>query len=210
MSPWYYTSEQDFKVKLQRICCNCGHAWEINYSDTVASSDSTQEEVYRNLKFNIEEKIIKYDNDKEILCPKCSHFSKNAMEEHFPQGIKQGILKKYKKTIWTIPGGVLGIAWIPGLIILLLMKIEDMSLLWLILAVPLALYAIYYLIFFFTTLIMYNSIKKAIINSCEEDILQLLLEYYKKNKYSLADYNTLEHAGISPLVKLLFKFTRSG
>ena len=56
--------------------------------------------------------------NKEVLCPDCSHFSIDAMRRHFNNGYQAGILKKYKRAVWMNLAGFIAIIWLPVLLFL--------------------------------------------------------------------------------------------
>ena len=63
------------------------------------------------------QKKDRFEN-REVLCPQCSHFSVDAMYRHFRKGgYAAGIFKQYKHAMWTSLFEFLSFVWIPVLLV---------------------------------------------------------------------------------------------
>ncbi|MFC1785408.1 hypothetical protein ACFL0J_07275 [Candidatus Neomarinimicrobiota bacterium] len=97
--------------KQNRICSNCGHQWVVSYqfkateSTFIGSPDFSKKR----------KKEDSFNEDKGVLCPKCSHFSKNVMEKRFKDGYAKGIKYMYKISLGLWGCGMLVFLWFPAI-----------------------------------------------------------------------------------------------
>ena len=117
--PTVYTATLAEQVNFERQCSSCAHKWtasfDIGVRGELASSKEQASKSAQQIMYI--EKKERFEN-REVLCPECSHFSVDAMYRHFRKGgYAGGILKQYKRAMWMNLLGFLGFAWIPALLL---------------------------------------------------------------------------------------------
>lgn len=90
------------EVAFERVCSNCTHIWT---SKGIAGSGSHMEqssdEASKAAGYALTDEIRDWRDNREHLCPECSHFSTDAMETHFKRGYVSKVLDNYKRgTLW--------------------------------------------------------------------------------------------------------------
>jgi hypothetical protein len=113
--PKVYIASRTEQVDFERVCSNCEHKWTATFDLGVrgqgASSKAQASKSAETMMYV--EKKDRFEN-REGLCPQCSHFSVNAMYRHFRKGgYAAGIFKQYKRAVWENLFGFLGFVWIP-------------------------------------------------------------------------------------------------
>lgn len=119
--PKVYFESRGEDVDFERVCSNCEHKWTASFhiavhSDLGYTKDQAQKSAATLMHI---EKRERFEN-REVLCPECSHFSVDAMYRHFRKaGYGGAILKQYKRAMWMNLAGFAGFVWLPALILYL-------------------------------------------------------------------------------------------
>ena len=93
-------------IKLKRECSHCGHVWlgeiEVKASgkaNNIINKYAAIEEASKEASRALEEKVMlahKTDNPNEAaICPKCGNLSTVAMKKYFPNGYIEGVKKMF-------------------------------------------------------------------------------------------------------------------
>jgi len=95
------------KVTLNRTCANCKNTWQETVHITERAEvqhvngkeQEAREKACRKASKLVEKssKAAEKDTDKGVCCRKCGHFSKKAMQKHFPKGFSSGISCKFRR-----------------------------------------------------------------------------------------------------------------
>ena len=192
--PKVYTARVQQQADFERVCSNCGHQWLASFG-IVASTyvESTRQAAAKAAEDIMhEEKRDRFDN-REVLCPKCLHFSVDAMYRHFRKGgYPAGILKKYKRAAWINLPEFLGVVWIPVLLLFfanlnpLNAATPALSVVWLIVFLSAGGVALYRLIGLLCGLAALPSVRRKLGQLPDGALLELAVKCYKQNKNSLA------------------------
>jgi hypothetical protein len=190
--PKVYIASRAEHVEFERVCSNCEHKWTASFDVGVRSYvESSQDQASESAKaLMYEEKKDRREN-REVLCPQCSHFSVDAMYRHFRKGgYAAGILKKYKRAVWMSLLGFVGFVWLPALLFFLadlnaLRSGTWLSILWLIIVVGLGGLSFYKLIGFIWGIAALLGVKRKVSRLSDDQLLDLAVSCYKGNKNSL-------------------------
>lgn len=193
-------------VKLKRECSHCGHVWEgeieieaIGKANNIFDKYAAIEEASKEASKKLEEGVMlahKTDNPHEAaICPKCGNLSTAAMKKCFPNGYIEGVTKIF------IGSGkdqlFISICSLIGTIILSFIAYKiftrehggDFSLLLTlvgVMCVGVGLWALYSFWmcskYYIRYLNNYNKIIKKIASSSNEELYQIIIDCYHKDK----------------------------
>jgi hypothetical protein len=190
--PKVYTESRGEQMDFERICSNCEHKWTASFHVAVRGSlESSKEQASRSAEAMMYEEKKDRRENREVLCPQCSHFSVDAMYRHFRKGgYAAGILKKYKRAVWMSLLGFVGFVWLPALLFFLadlnaLRSGTWLSILWLIIVVGLGGMSLYKLIGFAWGIVALPGVKRKVSRLSDNQLLELAVSCYKGNKNSL-------------------------
>jgi len=196
--PKVYIATRAEQVEFERVCSNCEHKWTASFDVGVRSYvESSKEQASRSAKAMLNEEKKDRRENREVLCPQCSHFSVDAMYRHFRKGgYAAGILKKYKRAVWMNLLGFLGFVWLPALLFFLadLNAVRSgtwLSILWLLIVVGLGGISLYKLIGFVWGIVALPVVSRKVSQLSDQQLLDLAIRCYKGNKNSL-DSTSLE------------------
>lgn len=192
---------------ITRVCSNCSKTWtekvkiEIEEKGDSSWFGPDQKEANKikakaNQRLKDREASEQKQADKYVLCPHCEHFSTGAVEKHFPQGYFSAFKKKYKKAL------VYALIFMPffGLIAYFIGKqvlyssSKDWSDYWFLIILFAAvglLFAWGFLVNLrnaFRVLTGYSRVNKYLPTVKEDELHNIAVSVYKKNKNSLSGY----------------------
>jgi len=196
-------------VRVNRKCSNCELEWT---ADLIVTAEGKADSVSRNdpsalekakkealAKLELMAQKKKKDVDEQVLCPKCLHFSTEAMDKHFRKGYTDGLLSKYKSEEWRNLFSSFGFAGLSlaavGIAILVSLKAinEDKPILlgWIILlgglSVMFAVFFVKHLRKFYLSTKDHSKVAKMVRSCSDDELLQLVVRCYHENN------NTLGH-----------------
>ncbi|MFC2160714.1 hypothetical protein ACFLRX_03580 [Acidobacteriota bacterium] len=191
-------------TSVERMCSNCNKSWteriEIEgsakgdgswFGPNEKEAKKVKEKAYQN--YQDAEKREKKQADRQVLCPSCEHFSTKAMAKHFPNGYLAGLKSKYLKALlfallfMPIFGGIAGFLGRQ----ILSASSKDWKQAWflIILFAALTLLLVFgfivNLINAFRVLVGYHRVRKYLQAERDDELLNLAVSCYKKNKDSL-------------------------
>lgn len=202
--PKVYIASLAEQVDFERVCSNCEHKWTASFNLGVrGQGESSKDQASKSAETMMYvEKKDRFEN-REVLCPQCSHFSVDAMYRHFRKGgYAAGILKKYKRAAWENLFGFLGFVWIPVLLVLfanlnplrgvgmglpgrVLVFSVLFSIVWLLIFVCLGGISLYKIIGFVWGIGALPSVDRKLNQLPDDQLLDLAVSCYKGNKNSL-------------------------
>jgi hypothetical protein len=193
--PKAYIASQAEHVEYERTCSNCSYKWLASFDiDAKSYVHSTGEKAAKEVAQYMEiEKEDRFRN-RDVLCPKCEHFSVHAMNRHFRKGgLAGGILKKYKRAMWENLISSLGYGCLPALILFLAggklnpldSQTPALSIIGLVIVVGAGSVAFYRVAGFVLGLAALSSVRRKLSQLSDEHLLGLAVSCYKDNKDSL-------------------------
>jgi hypothetical protein len=205
--PKYYqaTAKLAGWASVERECFSCKKSWteKINICGEGASGltsgrpggkqvNQARNSAYHNLKK--EEKRIKEQYDKGVLCPSCNHFCTGAMAKHFPRGFRAGVNKKFNKAV---SSSLLSTIFLSPFVILLGGVVLSggwghtadefwMRFLVGIIELFLLVLFLYNLILGIRIILGFFRVKRLLRAKNEDELLDIAVTHYRKNKNSLS------------------------
>lgn len=190
--PKVYIATSAEQVEFERVCSNCEHEWTASFDVGVRSeATGSEEQASKSAKTLMYVEKKDRSENREVLCPQCSHFSVDAMYRHFRKGgYAAGILKKYKHAMWMNLLAVLGFVWLPALLVYFaglnpLRAWTWFSIVWLLIVVGLGGISLYKLIGFVWGIVALTSVRRRLNQMSDNQLLDLAVSCYKGNKNSL-------------------------
>ena len=193
--PRVYFASRGEHAEFERVCSNCEHKWTASFDIAVHSElGQTKEQAEKSAATMMHiEKRERFEN-REVLCPQCSHFSVDAMYRHFRKGGYAGaILKQYKRAMWMNLAGFVGFVWLPALIVYLAgprlnpqnFDTPWLSIIALLIVLGLGGIALYKFVGFAWGLAALSSVRRKVRQLSDSQLLDLAIACYKGNKNSL-------------------------
>ena len=212
--PKVYFANVAREVAFERVCSNCNNSWTSQ--GTASSGDmmeQSKEEALKTAASVLSEEMKNWRDNREVLCPNCSHFSKDAMEIHFRKGYPAAIIRNYKRASWADFLTFVGVGWIPLLLFLFAnlkpwdtdkpVRAAIFLALFLVTGIP----AVTGLVVFIWSRLALSSVRKKLEGLSKDELHQLAVDCYRKNKNSLKVEIDAEAGLFNPWLKkpLLYK-----
>ena len=187
----FYSSVQRH-VEFERVCSNCGNHWTASFNISFTTSyESSSRKAAKSAEIVMQDEIKDRDENCEVLCSDCSHFSVDAMGRHFHKGYTAGLMKKYKRAAWSNVDIFLGFAWIP-ILLAFIANLNPLnstnpvgSLIGLLVFLGLGSVALYALTGLIWGLITVSKVRGKVEILSDDALRELAISCYKKNKNSL-------------------------
>lgn len=92
------------KVIVDRTCAKCGHYWSYEDKASTGRGDSfylSDDEIYAEMEAALDdnEKRIKLESKRMIICPKCSYLAKQFINNFFLEGFAKDLKKIHQESI---------------------------------------------------------------------------------------------------------------
>jgi hypothetical protein len=197
----YHVVKMNSQVEVQRTCSSCGNLWfiliDVNVCIQRNVAWNSLSSVEREARDALANKILfeKKNHDVQVDCPCCGNLSVDAIEHHFPQGMKKGVLLKYKRSLFgNIPILIIISFFVPMFIGMFIESIQDqrgrvfLSILFFLFALLFTSVWGYFFFFHILRLIVYYpKIRKLVISLPDKDLYILTLDIYRNRKHSLSN-----------------------
>jgi hypothetical protein len=212
--PKVYFANVAREVAFERVCCHCNNSWP---SQGTASSgqmmEQTKQDALTTAESVLNEEMKNWRDNRDVLCPNCSHFSTDAMEIHFRKGYPAAIIRNYKRASWADFLLFVCVGWIPLLLFLFAnLKPWDTdtparAAIFLALFLATGIPALMGLLIFIWSRVALASVRKKLDGLSQDELRQLAVECYRKNKNSLKVEIDAEAGLFNPWLKkpLLYK-----
>lgn len=178
------------KARIEKTCSRCRASWVTEEDiEAAAEGPGARKEALRKLEEMIRKRCAAGQPDRNVVCPKCGHFSTDAVAKHFSAGYQKGALQHYRNEmeasfLGTVFAAALTTGGIAGALLISKASTAGAVVLGIVavflggIAVSLGREAI-------RSLAAYPRVKGAIQGAGADDLVKWLLDAYEQNGNSL-------------------------
>ena len=190
--PKVYFATVSQEVAFDRVCSNCDRTWTTRGTASSGSHmEQTKPAALETAQLVLSAEKKDWRDNRDVLCPHCSHFSKDAMDLHFRKGYAAAIIRNFKRAAWCDFLAFVCLGWLPVVLFIFANLIPwqsdkpILSTIFLLLFLIFGSVSVIGLTLFVWARFALSSVRRKLERLSDEALLELAIDCYKSNKNSV-------------------------